>query len=74
MRTLRLFRNVAALFILCSSMFVSPSAVSALSGCKWTCIASANNTRCKLQSNGGCVNELCNGKCKGTACLPICIF
>jgi len=74
MKTLRWLRNLAALFIVCGSMFMSPSPVSAVSGCKWTCIASTNNTRCKLQSTGGCVNEVCHGKCKGSACLPICIF
>jgi hypothetical protein len=74
MKTLRLLRNVAALFVLCYSMFISPSAVSAYPGCKWMCINTENRTHCKLQSNGGCVTEQCNGKCKGTACLYFCYF
>jgi hypothetical protein len=76
MKTLRLLRNVAALFILGTAMYISrPGAAyaSTIGSCHWTCVSSLG-THCK-KSASGCTTVTCqNGNCANSACLLVCIF
>jgi hypothetical protein len=68
MKTLRLLRNVAALFMFVTPLLISqPSNGTTLTAHKPRCVKTSNRTNCLIVS-GTCYTQPCYFGCSYTAC------
>ena len=68
MKTLRLLRNIAALFIFAAALIVSrPSAGLATAGHRPHCVKTQNHTNCHIVGNT-CSVQICYFGCSFTTC------